>query len=158
MGKGLFIHKMLAMSTEKRDFQAARAEWRWIALLDGSAAPCLCGRPVSGDACLIEHSSKGARACIGSCCAQDLMGWPAKNIFAGWRRVREDLHKPFNEDFVAFAHANGILSDWEDRFYRDTWRKRALSAEQEAKRVQVNRKALRVIGERMVGGPSPTRA
>lgn len=155
MGKSTFIAKILAASDAKREIRAAAAEWRWIGLLSKGGAICLCGRPLPGDACLIEHARTKARFRIGPCCAQEVLGWPAKNIFAGWRRVAADAGRPFNGDFVAFAHANGILTDWEASFYADTWRMRSLTEEQGRKRWQINRKALRVVDERMSAQERP---
>lgn len=147
MNLSQFSIKMLARSSDKSNWASARAEWRWVGLLFRPTGfrRCLCGRPLRDDVCLIENSQTGSRALIGACCAQGFMGWPSKNIFAAWQRVLADASKPFNEPFMEFAFANGMATEWEMAFYRDTWRLRVLSSDQSSKRRQINFKILRLL-------------
>jgi hypothetical protein len=137
-----FVGRLLALSDEHIDFERARREWSLRALLDGVPSSCLCGRPVRDEVCVIEHRRTRQCARIGACCAEKHMRMPAKRIFASWSRVSAHPAKPFNVDFVDFAFRTGLLTVWERDFYRDTWRMRALSLEQERKRKQINRKVV----------------
>jgi hypothetical protein len=146
-----FTQRLLEISDEKSDFVRARHEWSLRLLIQHEAHECLCGRIAREEICLIEHHRTRKHIRIGSCCAEKYMEIQAKKIFSAWARVSNDPSKAFNEAFVEFAFGTGVLTLWERDFYRDTWRRRALSLDQERKRRQINFKAIREVRARRVG-------
>ena len=153
-----FEERLLALSDDKADFGRARGEWALRLLLEDESHECLCGRVVRDEVCLVEHRRTRRAIRIGACCAEKHLGIPAKKIFAGWTKVAKDPKRPFNEAFVDFAYATGVLTLWERDFYRDTWRRRALSLEQERKRRQINWKAIKEIRSRRGQDPRQSTA
>lgn len=125
----------------------ARLEWtiHEIYKLEPPEDPetCLCGNYPIMELCVLRNRQNGAKAIVGNVCVTKFMRLGSKQIFDALRRVASDEEKALNVDAIAHAHAKGWISDWDRKFYLDTWRKhKGLSPKQLAKRVQINRKVL----------------
>ena len=150
-----FVETLFSLSDEKFEFDRARREWTLRLLLENEPHECLCGRMVRDEICLVEHRRTRKLIHVGSCCAEKYLRIPARKIFSGWAKVVEDPRRAFNEAFVDFAFRTGVMTTWERDFYKDTWRRRALSLEQDRKRRQINWKAIHEIRARR--GEEPRR-
>jgi hypothetical protein len=63
-------------------------------------------------------------------------------FFLGSERVGRDDSRALNPEAIEHAHQRGWINNWEKDFYLDTWRKRALTPRQLAKRQEINRLVL----------------
>ena len=80
---------------------------------------------------------------VGNVCVKKFLGLPADKIFHAIERIEKDLTRSLNAETIDFAHKQGWISDWDRRFYLNTWRKKKLSWAQREQRIQVNQKVLR---------------
>jgi hypothetical protein len=70
------------------------------------------------------------------------MGIPSNRIFDGFKRVAKDSTKALNAAASDYALSKGWITHWEHGFLSDTCRLRLLSAKQEAKRLEINKRVL----------------
>ena len=125
----------------------AKSEWKLdgIDKLDRDTEPltCLCGHYPIRELCYIHNEFTGQRLIVGNCCILRFTGLDSKRIFSSLKRVKRDNRRAFNADFINMAYDHDLLSEWESKFYLDTWRKRYLTSNQMRKRVEINEKLLR---------------
>lgn len=125
------------------DWDRARLEWTLVEVYrEDEAETCLCGHYPINELCVIHNMKNGQHAVVGNVCVNKFLGLSSEKIFQGLRRIGTDEGRALNADAVMHAHERGWINDWERDFYLDTRRKRKLSAKQQAKRVQINRKVL----------------
>jgi len=136
--------EILDLSDAKR-WQDAKREWHLIQVyLSPPDEPgiCLCGRYPIREHCVLLNHVNGNTAVVGNRCVQQFLGMPSESLFASLRRVLADNTKPLNPDVVEMAAKQGWISNWEHKFYLDTWDKRRLST-----RVKINAQILmRAVG------------
>jgi len=64
-------------------------------------------------------------------------------VFTAVRRVSLDGDKALNHAAIELARTHDWFSDWDYKFYLDTWRKRKMTKRQQKQRVRINKKVLR---------------
>ncbi|MBW2672374.1 MAG: hypothetical protein JRD89_03010 [Deltaproteobacteria bacterium] len=124
-------------------WELARREWvlSEVYLVDPKAPKtCLCTHHPIVEICVIDNRHNGASTEVGNVCVSQFLMLPSHKIFDALRRVRTNEVRALNVEAIEHGHGRGWFNDWERRFYLRTWRLRALSRKQLAKRVQLNRK------------------
>lgn len=122
----------------------ARKEWALEKVfIQSQPSQCLCGQFPIKEICVLRNRVNGNRAEVGNVCVHQFLGLPSRKIFSALERIGDDESKALNPETIDHAHERGWINDWERAFYLDTWRKRALSSKQLAKRQQINRLVLR---------------
>lgn len=134
--------EIIALSVAE-NWDEARLEWRiediyWEEVPD----TCLCGQFPINEMCYLRNIENGRRALVGNVCVRKFMGLPSGQMFDAIKRVAKDDSKPLNAEAIGHAFAKGWITEWERKFYFDTWRKRNLSLKQMAKRIQINTRVL----------------
>lgn len=148
MGQAQLRDEILQLS-DADTWEAARREW----FLDGVyetefPETCLCGHFPIIELCEIRNLQNGNEATVGNVCVNKFIGLPSDKIFQAIKRVRADDTKALNEEAIEHAFARMWITEWERDFYMKTWRKRALSTKQAAKRVEINHRVLRNMKRR----------
>ena len=119
---------------------AAKQEWTLEKVfVQSQPSQCLCGQFPIKEVCVLKNRLNGNRAEVGNVCVHQFLGLPSRKIFTALERIGRDLSKALNPEAIEHAHERRWINDWEREFYLDTWRKRALTAKQLAKREQINR-------------------
>jgi hypothetical protein len=122
----------------------ARKEWALEKVfIQSQPSRCLCGQFPIKEICVLRNRVNANRAEVGNVCVHQFLGLPSRKIFSALERIGDDASKALNPEAIEHAHERGWINDWEKGFYLDTWRKRALSSKQLAKRQQINRLVLR---------------
>jgi hypothetical protein len=122
----------------------ARREWALERVfIQNQPSQCLCGQFPIKEICVLRNRLNGNHAEVGNVCVHQFLGLPSRKIFSALERIGDDESKALNPEAIDHAHERGWINDWERGFYLDTWRKRALSSSQLAKRQQINRLVLR---------------
>jgi hypothetical protein len=125
------------------NWDQARPEWRVATVYDAEEPKeCLCGYSPIVEICVLRNQKNRGVAEVGNVCVKRFLGIDVGNVFAGLKRVSKDLDKALNADAIEFLHERDRLTDWEAKFYFDTWRKRDLSDSQLAARRRINTKVL----------------
>jgi hypothetical protein len=121
------------------DWAEARQEWELVEVYFQADPPgaCLCGHPIT-EHCLLVNQLNGNEVVVGNVCVTRFMGLDAEVIFRSLRRVIANNFAALNARTVEHLYNRGYLTDWERRFYLDTWRKRKLSERQREKRAEIN--------------------
>lgn len=134
-----------------KDWGFARREWVLQSIMmSESPEVCLCGHNPIFELCYIANGATGAVVIVGNRCVQQFLGLPSKNLFAGLKRIKSNAVKSMNRALIEYARGKGWLSDWEYGFCIDTLRKRKLTAAQNEKRSEINRKVLAQCRPRVV--------
>ncbi|MEL7354661.1 MAG: hypothetical protein AAFN38_24860 [Cyanobacteria bacterium J06560_5] len=138
----------------------AKAEWglnRIYFALGEKPERCLCGHFPIIELCELINEENGHEATVGNCCVKKFLDLDSDKIFQATKRVKEDDERALNAESIEYGHEQGWFSDWDYKFYMDTWRKRNLSGKQEAHRVRINRKFLtRIETASRRGNAKPT--
>jgi hypothetical protein len=92
---------------------------------------------------VLRNSRNGGQATVGNCCVKRFVGLPSDKIFQAVKRVRKDTANSLNAEAIQHAFERGWINDWEKNFYFDVMRKRRLTPRQKAKKLQINRCALK---------------
>jgi hypothetical protein len=144
-----------ALSTTR--WPQAAAEWRLrsITMLDpgDESASCLCGHTPIRELCRIQNRINQNETIVGNHCIQqfskDSEGESVfsaiPRIFQACQRILEDVSHSANPELIEHAHRKGVFNDWEAQFYNDTWRKRSLSASQEAIKTKLNTRLIHLV-------------
>jgi hypothetical protein len=121
----------------------ARQEWALEKVfIQGEPSRCLCGQFPIKEICVLKNRLNGNRAEVGNVCVYQFLGLPSRKIFLALERISGDDSRALNPDAIEHAYQRGWINKWEKGFYLDTWRKRALTARQLAKRQEINRLVL----------------
>lgn len=129
------------------DWNTAKLEWElsYIYRSDDRNEACLCGQNPIIELCVLRNNANGREAVVGNVCVKNFMGMhQGDKIFQAFRRVVKDNTKTLNEESIKYARQHGWITDWEQRFYLDTWRKRHtnLSDKQKTKRIEINNRVM----------------
>lgn len=130
-------------NSRSKIWDIAKTEWK----LDGisySDEPdtCLCGHYPIKELCHIRNIYTQIEVTVGNCCINKFIGLKPKKYFNTLKRVKQNIHLPFNADFIHLAYEKKVINLWEKTFYLDTWRRRKLSVNQIMKRAEINKKIL----------------
>lgn len=106
---------------------------------------CLCGHSPIKEICIVENKRNGNRAQVGNCCVKNFLGMSSTKLFASLKRVMKDSEAALNADTIMLCRQRGMITEWERKFYIDTWRKHSLSDKQMLTRRKINAKILRQI-------------
>ncbi len=134
--------------SESNYFNKAKKEWVLIGVhLDDDWDECPCGKEIK-ELCYIENELNGNKTYVGNVCVKQFIEIDTGNLFAGLRRIMEDIEANANEDLIIHAYKLGyIYSEKEFDFLMETRRKRNLSPKQLAWKKKINR---RIINETKV--------
>lgn len=124
----------------------AKQEWELhdIVECDYYEYHCLCGHPIK-ELCILKNKSNGKEAIVGNCCVKKfLKHLKSERVFSAIKRVKKDINKSFNADFIQIAYDKKIITNWEYNFYMNIWRKqnRQLARKQLLKKIEINKKIL----------------
>ena len=126
-------------------FETAVQEWRLAGVyLTEEWDNCPCGQEIK-EHCEISNRLTGQCTFVGNVCINRFVDLGTAPIFAGLKRIRDDLGANANEALIAYALSKGFLYDKEPAFLRQTTRKRILSAKQLAWKEKINRRILEGI-------------
>jgi len=126
-----------------KTWDEAVKEWDLVGVLQGdSPETCLCGHYPILELCFLRNVRNGATATVGNVCVNRFMNIPSQSIFDGLARVRAGVRNAMNPAVLDWAVVQGWVTPWEERFYRDTWRKRVLSERQLHQRIRINNHVL----------------
>ena len=107
---------------------------------------CLCTHYPIKELCFLRNIKNGNSTMVGNCCVKQFLGLPSHAIFSAIRRITEDAGRALNPKALAYAHRRGWITEWERKFYLDTWRKnRGLTQRQWAVRMRINLRFLRLM-------------
>jgi hypothetical protein len=127
-------------------WQDAKREWTLSHIYYADPeepSTCLCDHSPIIEHCVLLNRENGNVVIVGNVCVTQFMGIPAENLFAALRRIMDDLEAALNAAAIEYAYSKGWIDDWKRNFYLSTWRKRKLSSNQLAKRVEINEVVLR---------------
>ena len=110
---------------------------------------CLCGHYPITELCVIKNKLNGNTATVGNVCVKKFIGLPSDKIFKSIRRISRDIAKSLCVEAVNYLQYKNMMSEWEYKFYLDTMRKLKLSDKQLEKRIEINRKLLLSIREKI---------
>ena len=129
--------------SESDSWDMAKDEWT-LDTIEQSSQPssCLCGHAPIKELCHIRNQKNGNTTIVGNCCVNKFMGIKSNKLFECLKRVQKDIKASFNADFINNAHKQGIINDWEQKFYIDIWRKHNLSQKQMDVKVKINKKLI----------------
>ncbi|MDV6315928.1 hypothetical protein [Idiomarina sp. HP20-50] len=123
------------------NWDAAKLEWKLHEIYEADEPEtCLCGHFPIIEICVLSNTHNFNQAVVGNCCVKKFIGLPSDKIFQAIKRVRKDNEKSLNAEAIGHAYQKGWINDWEKTFYLDVMRKRKLSTNQLAKKIQINEK------------------
>ena len=124
-------------------WEIARAEWdlHQIYFAD-EPETCLCAHFPIIEVCVLRNRKNGKIARVGNVCVNKFLGIPSKIIFDGIKRISKDRGKALNSSAAHYAFRQGWVNEWERGFLTDTAKRRNLSGNQAAKRIQINEHVL----------------
>lgn len=149
MGEYKLIQALVNLSNSDK-WDEAKLEWIPHDILYAEELEtCLCGHPIK-ELCIIRNKMNDNLATVGNCCINKFTPMKTKKLFVCASKVKKDITKSFNSDFIQLAYERGRINTWEKGFYLDTWRKRNLTCKQMIKKCTINVKILTKIkvGER----------
>ena len=140
---GYKLAEAITALSESKTWDRAKLEWRLEDVYyEEEPDTCLCGHTPINELCYIRNTKNNNRALVGNVCVKKFLGLPSDKIFQAVNRIAKDRSKALNAEAIEHAFAKGWISDWENKFYFDTWRKRSLSFKQSVKRAEINDRVL----------------
>lgn len=146
------LRRAIVAMSEAHTWDDAVGEWELVHVDHRSAhtdppETCLCTHHPIYEVCHIRNVRNGRTAIVGNVCIRRFLEHDIDRIAAGLSRIKADIEAAMNPPAIAFAYRRGYINDWERKFYLNTWNRRGrLTPDRLAKRVQVNRKVLRLMG------------
>lgn len=134
--------ELLALSSQT-EWQKARSEWVLTQVWQEPSGTCLCGHYPITDHCLVHNQVTGARAVLGNCCVNRILGLDYSDVFKAVARLRKNQEGSVPTSLLVSANEFGWLNEWELSFSWDTRQKRKLSEKQRECRRRINSKLLR---------------
>jgi len=145
--QALMAHEQLASAliplSRGSTLSEVRGEWELAEIFhQNQPQECLCGHYPILEVCVLRNRITDSRAEVGNVCVKKFLGLPSDRIFSALRRVLRDIERALSSEVIEHAYRLHWINDWERDFYIDTWRKRLLTENQLAKRVEINRRIL----------------
>lgn len=135
------------------NFQLAKAEWTLVGIeVSEEFDHCPCGQQIK-EHCYLRNRLNGNTTYVGNVCVNNFVGIETGNLFAGLKRIANDIEANANEDLIEHAHRFGYIYEPEYKFLLETRFKRKLSAKQLAWKKKINR---RIINKTVVQRRSRT--
>jgi len=140
------LPKKIIELSKANTWDRAKQEWVLHDIVDYDYYEynCLCGHPIK-ELCILKNKYNGKETIVGNCCVKKfLKHFNSERIFSSIKRVKKEINKSFNTDFIQIAHDKGIITDWEYDFYMNIWCKqnRQLAKKQLLKKIEINKKIL----------------
>lgn len=137
--------EIISLSTSKY-WESAKREWSFeFAYYSENLETCLCGHYPIKNICVIKNSTNAKSTEVGNCCINKFLGIDDGNkIFTSIKRLKEDITKSISAEVIDYLKEKKLLTDFEYKFYTDTFRKRKLSEKQLEIRERINQKFLDV--------------
>lgn len=133
---------ILALSNAT-DWESAKKEWTLSRVYQADEPDeCMCGHAPIIEICVLQNRLNGRHAEVGNVCVKKFIGIRSDLVFAGIKRVSNDLERALNADAALYFFEAKVLNEWEYGFATDTKDKRKLSPRQMAKRCAINQKVL----------------
>jgi len=124
-------------------WREAKREWELVDIYrEDEPLECLCGHTPIIEICVLRNRRNGNDAIVGNVCVNKFLGIDSNLIFEGLRRISEDPTKGLNAAATLHAFEKKWINEWEKNFSLNTNKKRKLSAKQEVKREEINRRVL----------------
>ena len=123
--------EIISLSTSKY-WESAKREWNFeFAYYSENLETCLCGHYPIKNICVIKNSTNAKSTEAGNCCSNKFLGIDDGNkIFTSIKRLKEDITKSISAEVIDYLKEKKLLTDFEYKFYTDTFRKRKLSEKQ----------------------------
>lgn len=135
--------KIIALSNAD-NWEDAKLEWELNEIYEeDDPLTCLCGHHPIYEICVIRNKKNRNETNVGNVCVKKFLGLPSDRIFTAIKRITKDNTKSLNSESIEYMNKRGWLTDWEYRFYCNTYRKRVLSEKQRNSRVSINLKLLK---------------
>lgn len=129
------------------DWYTASAEWEvYDFRLHDDWDSCPCGHKIK-EQCFIRNKQNGNETYVGNVCVNRFGEINTGNLFAGLRRIANDIDAAPNADLIEHAQKMGFLFEKEYGFLMSTKLKRKLSGKQLAWRQRIN---ARIIKQKIV--------
>ncbi|GAB4232561.1 MAG: hypothetical protein Tsb0021_11260 [Chlamydiales bacterium] len=128
-------------------------EWKleYVELLDSDSEfeTCLCHHHPIREVCHIRNVENQNTAIVGNCCIKKFGGDTAfkgtHKIFDAFKRIKDDTERSANVELIEYARQQGILTENEQSFYLNIWRKTSLTTRQLERKKQLNERIINVI-------------
>lgn len=131
------------------DWEVAKKEWKLVRIYEADEPDtCLCGHTPIIEICVLSNTVNHKHAEVGNRCVKRFLGLRSDLIFAGIKRIKEDITKSLNADSTVFFFEQGVLNDWEYKFQNNTLNKRSMSGPQMNTRMKINQKVLAYMERR----------
>lgn len=135
--------EIIALSNSNT-WELAKNEWVLSEVYEeDEPTTCLCGHFPIIEICVIRNKINGNETIVGNVCVKKFLGLPSDRIFSAIKRISKDNTKSLNIESIEYMNNRGWLTDWEYRFYCNTYNKRILSVKQMKSRENINQKLLR---------------
>lgn len=140
-----FKREIMALS-RSRDWDEVRTEWQLhFVYQDGSDRSCKCGHNPIHQICVIKNHKTMNEAEVGNVCVHRFMKLLSQRMFAVLRRVNDNENKSLNLTALDLFAERGVISYAEAQDYKEYWRKRKLTDDQKAQKIDINRRVLAYV-------------
>lgn len=140
MSEYKLTQEIMALSVSS-NWDVAKLEWKLHEIYEADEPEtCMRGHFPIMEICVLSNIQNFNQAVVGNCCVKKFIGLPSDQIFQAIKRVRKDNKKSLNAEAIDHAYQKGWINDWEKSFYLDVMRKLKLTANQLAKKIQINEK------------------
>lgn len=137
------LKKRLTELSVATEWESVREEWKLTHIyLSYDPCICLCTHYPIFELCYLKNIENGRVVCVGNHCVQHFIGIHTDTLFAGYKRIKDDVRNATNTSLATFAYDKGWINDWEVKFVTSTALKRKLSLKQLTKRMSINRQIL----------------
>ena len=147
MSQHKLITALLALS-QSDVWREAQLEWEFATIYRGQGDDsCLCGHTPIIELCKLRNKLNDNNAIVGNCCVKRFLNIQTDLIFDAVKRIERDHTRSVNLRTLNQAVREAWITKWEYDFYKQIHRKpfRKLSPNRAAKKMEVNRKILRLI-------------
>ena len=117
-------------------------EWEHTHIYDIPGSTCVCGHHPITENCEIVNQKNGEVLYVGNECVKHFTDVNTASLFLCIKKVIKNINSSLNLDVLIYYHDNGVLSDWEYKFYSSIWRKRKLSHKQKQIKTNINQKII----------------
>lgn len=143
------LKEVILARSRATDWEVAKKEWKLVRIYEADEPEtCLCGHTPIIEICVLSNTVNLRHAEVGNRCVKRFLGMRSDLIFAGIKRIKEDITKSLNADSTVLFFEQGVLNDWEYKFQNTTLNKRNMSGPQMTTRKKINQKVLAYMERR----------
>lgn len=136
------LPEMIIKKSKANTWDKAKQEWKLDRIVQSySVKYCLCGHPIK-EICILKNIKSGKKVIVGNSCVKKFMKMNSYKLFQSIKKVKGDIQKNFNADFIQFAYNKGIIPKKDYDFYMNIWRKKKLSQKQMLWKTDINKRIL----------------